>query len=242
MDYGDHSNTSVQKIRKMALQQTVNGLILHVDDTPGNHPCPGCTHGKMTCSRSKSGRTRATWVGQLMHRYFVLFTDYFSGCRTVYFLKQKSEVADIFQEFTNHLRTETGQQVHTLRADNEGEFTGQPFRKWLSHNGIRFKTSAPHTLEQNGVSEKANRTIMEATRGLIHSRNIPLELLGEAIACAVSMLNHVPTKTAPNTPYQTGFKLNRMSATYVFSDPPPTFTCPKLKEETLTQKVSPSSS
>jgi hypothetical protein len=123
----------------MASEQLVNGLILNEDSTPANHPCPGCMHGKITRSRSKLGRTRATQVGQLVHsdvcgpmhvttpkgsRYFVLFTDDFSGYRTVYFLKQKSEVAEIFQEFTNHLRTETGRQVHTLRADNGGEYTG----------------------------------------------------------------------------------------------------------------------
>jgi transposase InsO family protein len=58
------------------------------------------------------------------------------------------------------MRTETGQPVHTLRVDNGGEFTGHKFREWLSTNGIRLETSAPHSPKQNGVSERANRTIM----------------------------------------------------------------------------------
>jgi hypothetical protein len=46
---------------------------------------------------------------------------------------------------------------------------------------------------------------MEAARCLIHAKNVPLELWGEAIACAVYTLNRVSTKTAPNTPYQNWF-------------------------------------
>ena len=115
------AHTSVKKIRKMASGQMVNGLILRENDTPANHPCPGCMYGKITRSRSKLGRTRATQVGQLvcvhsdvcgpMHvttprgsRYFVLFTGDFSSYRTVYFLKQKSEVADISSQITYALK------------------------------------------------------------------------------------------------------------------------------------------
>ena len=57
-------------------------------------------------------------------KYFILFTNDFSSYRTVYFLKQKSEVADFFQEYVNLVRTKTGQSIHTLRADNVGELTG----------------------------------------------------------------------------------------------------------------------
>ncbi len=214
------AHTSTKKIRKMASLQMVNGLILPIEDVSRIHPCTGCMSGKMERSKFKSGRTRAIQVGQLIHsdvcgpmhvatprgsRYFVLFSDDFSGYRSVYFLKQKSEVADSFREYVNHLRTETGQMVHTLRADNGGEFIGHHFKEWLSNHGIKLETSAPHTPEQNGVSERANRTIMEAARSLIHAKNVPLELWGEAIACAVYTLNRVSTKTTPNTPYQNWF-------------------------------------
>jgi hypothetical protein len=117
----------------------------------------------------------------------------------------KSEVANFFKEYMNHLRTETGQLVHTMRADNGGEFTGHIFRAWLSTNSIRLETSASHTPEQNGVSERANRTIMEGARCLIHAKDVHLELWGEAIAFTVYTLNRVSTKTAPFTAYKNWF-------------------------------------
>ncbi len=99
------AHTSVKKIRKMASLEMVDGLILPNHDVSINQPCPGCMFGKMQRSKFKLGRTKATQIRQLIHsdvcgpmhvasprgsKYFVLFTDDFSGYRTVYFLKQKS--------------------------------------------------------------------------------------------------------------------------------------------------------
>ena len=204
----------------MAAQQIVDGLIVPANSPIPTQPCPGCMAGKMERSPFPTGRTRATQIGQLIHsdvcgpmhietpngaRFFVLFTDDYSGYRAVYFLKFKSEVADHFKEYADHLYTETGQRIHTLRSDNGGEFTSQSFQEWMSERGIRAETSAPHTPEQNGVSERANRTIVEGARCLLHAKHLPLELWGEAISCAVYTLNRVTSKATPNTPFQSWY-------------------------------------
>lgn len=62
--------------------------------------------------------------------------------------------------------------IHTLRTDTGGEFTGRSFRFWLSENGILLETSAPHTPEQNGVYETANRTIVEGSRCILHANEL----------------------------------------------------------------------
>ena len=92
--------------------------------------------------------------------------------------------------------------MHTLRADNGGEFVNQSLKTWLSDRAIKIETSAPYSPEQNGVSERANRTIMEGGRSLIYAKHLPLELWGEAIACAVYSLNRVCNSTSPLTPYE----------------------------------------
>lgn len=162
----------------MATNEAVDGLILPTNKVNPIHPCIGCLSGKMHRLPFPSGRTRANQVGQLIHadvcgpttpsgaRFFLLFTDDFSGWRHVYFLKQKSEVSEFCKDYFNLLRNETGNLVHTLRSDNGGEFVSSSFKSWLSEKGIRFESSAPHTPEQNGVAERANRTIVEAGRSL----------------------------------------------------------------------------
>ena len=90
------AHTRVKKIRKMASQELVNGLILITNDTSTINPCPGCMYGKMKRSEFKIDRTRATQIGQLIHsdlcgpmpvttprgsKYLVFFTDDFSSYR-----------------------------------------------------------------------------------------------------------------------------------------------------------------
>jgi hypothetical protein len=211
------AHKSHKTISKMFRNGVVNGLNLRTDDFTTTQLCLGCVSGKMQRSPFPVGRSRAKEVGQLIHsdvcgpmhvatpagsRFFVLFTDDYSGWRCVYFLKNKSEVADAFKEYMGILRSETGHLIHTLRSDNGGEFISHIFKIWLSSKGIRLETSAPHTPEQNGVSERANRTVVEACRCLLHAKHLSLELWGEAVANAVYTLNRVSNSISPITPFQ----------------------------------------
>lgn len=211
------AHVSYKTITKMMSENLVDGLDFATDDPIPTSPCLGCVSGKMHRSPFPIGRTKASQIGQLIHsdvcgpmhvatpggaRYFVLFIDDFSGWRAVYFLKQKSEVADSFKVFLSVLRSDTSHLVHTLRSDNGGEFTNSSFKNWLAQKNIKLETSAPHTPEQNGVSERANRTILEAAKSLLHAKHLPLELWGEAVSCAVYTLNRVKNSTSSATPYQ----------------------------------------
>jgi transposase InsO family protein len=55
-----------------------------------------------------------------------------------------------------------------LRSDNGGEYTSNQFEAYLKAQGIAHQTSALHTPQQNGVAERANHTIVEMARSMIH--------------------------------------------------------------------------
>ena len=212
------AHISHKRILKMASEQLVDGLQLPSSAIMPTHLCLGCVSGKIKRSPFPLGRTRANEVGQLIHsdvcgpmhiqtpggaKFFVLFTDDHSEYRSVFFLKQKSDVTEAFKEYVSNLRrSETGRLIHTLRADNGGEFIAASLKTWLSEKAIRLETSAPHSPEQNGVSERANRTIVEAGRCLLHAKHLAMELWGEAVSCAVYTLNRVSNTTSAVTPYQ----------------------------------------
>lgn len=60
----------------------------------------------------------------------------------------------------------------------------------------------PYTPEQNGSSERENRTIVEAAKTMIHSHDLQLSLWAEAVNAAVYVLNRTGTSTVKNkTPY-----------------------------------------
>ena len=167
-------------------------------------PCVGCAKGKShRLPFPSGGRTRATGIGILIHsdvedplrpisacgaRYFVLFKDGFSGFRMIYLMKHKSEIPDFFRHFAARLLRVTGHHINTLRSDGGGEFVGGDFAQYLAREGIRHETSAPHSPQQNGVSERENRTVMEATRGMLHESGLPLYLWDECVKCAAYIL------------------------------------------------------
>ncbi|UYV73120.1 hypothetical protein LAZ67_10001878, partial [Cordylochernes scorpioides] len=70
-----------------------------------------------------------------------------------------------------------------------------------------YELTAPYTPEQNGISERDNRTIVESARCLLHGRKMPLELWAEAVNTAVYFLNRCTTKVLGNsTPYEIWYK------------------------------------
>ncbi|GJQ70651.1 hypothetical protein Trydic_g23040 [Trypoxylus dichotomus] len=60
--------------------------------------------------------------------------------------------------------------------------------------GIQVQYTIPYTPQQNGVSERMNRTLMDKVRTKFAETNLPKELWGEAIQCSAYELNRSPTK------------------------------------------------
>ena len=56
--------------------------------------------------------------------------------------------------------------------------------------------------EQNGVVERRDRTLMEMKRNMMGRSNFPEYLWGEAIKIATYILNRVPSKSTPKTPFE----------------------------------------
>ena len=198
--------------------------------------CEACTLAKMhRSSFPKQSQHRATRILELIHsdlcgpmqvdsiggsRYMLTFTDDYSRYTHVYFLKKKSEVLEKFKEFVTLAENMSGSKVGKLnvyaekrvsfknfRTDNGGEYTSNDFHKYCSEKGIAREFTNPHTPQQNGVSERLNRTIIEAVRSMMFHANVPLFLWAEAVSSAVYIHNRSPTAALTNTtPYECWFQ------------------------------------
>ena len=60
----------------------------------------------------------------------------------------------------------------------------------------------PGTPEQNGVVERRNRTLIDMVRSMMSNSTLPEFLWGEALKTIVHILNRVPSKVVPKTPYE----------------------------------------
>ena len=199
---------------------------VHFYDEQG---CEPCALGKMhRLPFPKHSENRASRILEIVHtdlcgpmqvdsvggsRYVLTFTDDYSRYNIVYFLKKKSEVLGKFQEYVKHVENMSNQSlkhlniINTLRSDNGGEYTSGDFSKYCKEKGIIRQFTNPHSPQQNGVSERLNRTIMEGARSILFQAKLPLRFWAEAVSTIVYLRNRSPTTALKgNTPFEYWFK------------------------------------
>ena len=57
-------------------------------------------------------------------------------------------------------------KVKCLRSDNGGEYIDGRFSQYCAAQGIRMEKTIPGTPQQNGVTERMNRTLNECARSM----------------------------------------------------------------------------
>ena len=93
--------------------------------------------------------------------------------------------------------------MKVLRSDNRGEYTSNEFEGYLKKEEIKHEYTIPNTPEQNGVSERMNRTLVEKVRSVLTDSKLPQQFFTEALTTAVYLLNRSPMKTLENkTPFE----------------------------------------
>ena len=80
----------------------------------------------------------------------------------------------------------------------------------LISRGIESQTTAPGTPQQNGVAERRNRTLLNMVRSMMSYARLPISFWGHALLSASHILDNLPSKSVPATPYElwTGRKPN----------------------------------
>ena len=79
-----------------------------------------------------------------------------------------------------------------MRTDNGTKYESNEFNYYCREAGIKRETTTAYTPEQNGVVKKKNRTIIEATRVMLHHQGLSKFLWGEAANTAVYVQNRSP--------------------------------------------------
>jgi transposase InsO family protein len=88
-----------------------------------------------------------------------LFKDDFSRFRYIYCIKQKSDVTSAIKRFLAEVEA-AGHVGKQFSCDNGGEFKNKEVSNILHEKGIRQVFTMPYTPQQNGSSERNNRTIV----------------------------------------------------------------------------------
>ena len=211
---GHLSERSLHKLVKDELVSGLNYNILNEIDF-----CESCVNGKICRSSFPLvGWERAEEPLGLVHsdicgklnspslggaEYFITFIDDKTHYVWIYALKNKHKVFQTFREWKSLVEKSTGHKLKTFRTDNGGEFTSTEFESYLREEGIKHEYTIPKTPQQNWVSERMNRTLVEAVRLMLVDAKLPHRFWAEALSTAAYLINGSPTKTlGDKTPFE----------------------------------------
>ena len=93
------------------------------------------------------------------------------------------------------VENETGKKLKCLRSDNGGEYCSKEFDDYCSYHGIRREKTVPQTPQENGVSERMNKTIMEHARSMRLHAGFPLQFWEDVVDTATYLINRGPSSS-----------------------------------------------
>ena len=212
-----HLNHS--SVRKLIQQELVIGTKLDSKVSP-DPICEPCIAGKQTrVDVPKTVNSRRTELLELIHsdvhgplpvesrtghyKYWVTFTDDASRFWAVIPLQKKSDTFAAFKQFKAYAENLTNKKIKALRDDKGGEYMSHEFEEFCINEGIKREHTLRAEPHQNGVAERANRSISESITTMLTEANLPSYFWWDALATFVHTRNRSLTSSLPNmTPFE----------------------------------------
>ncbi|GBP67410.1 Retrovirus-related Pol polyprotein from transposon TNT 1-94 [Eumeta japonica] len=132
---------------------------------PFNHVGTRSTETLHTVHADLCGPMETTSIGRC--RYYLILVDDYPRMAFVYFLKAKNQAFKYFKEFKSLVENQQNKKIKIFRTDNGLEFCSNEFEGYLTDAGIIHQKTNTYAPEQNAVSERMNRTIVERARCML---------------------------------------------------------------------------
>lgn len=211
MWHGRLGHIGMSYVKKMEQLGLISNLIN--DET---YKCEICVESKQTKKKPKPVEKK-TKLLELIHsdlrdlknhetrggkRFYITFIDNYSHFTTLYLLRNKDEADETFIKYKTEIENQLGKKIKRLRTDRGEEYDPNLFKGYYESHGIIHETTAPYTLESNGVAERKIRTLKEMMNAMLISSGLPLNMWGEAILSSCHIQNRIPYKKIGKTPYE----------------------------------------
>nr|GEU81688.1 ribonuclease H-like domain-containing protein [Tanacetum cinerariifolium] len=137
----------------------------------------------------------------MKNMYCLVVTDDYSRFSWVFFLATKDETSGILKAFITGIENLIDDKVKIIRCNNRTEFKNKEMNQFCE--SIRREFSVARTLQQNGVAERKNKTLIEAARTMLADSKLPTTFWAEAVNTACYIQNRVlVVKPHNKTPYE----------------------------------------
>jgi hypothetical protein len=93
------------------------------------------------------------------------------------------------------LRMKQEKRLKCLRSKNGGEYCSKDFDDYCSYHEICREKTVPGTPQENGASERMNRTFMECARSMRLHVTFPLKFWEDVVDIVVYLINRGPSRS-----------------------------------------------
>ena len=203
--------------------EKLNELFKLWNFTPGqDEECISCLVGKQTANYKKSKAKESHYeFGEMLHvdlcgpmetasksgaRYGMPLVEDKEGLIIGHVLKKKSDAEENIRHTILWMEKQFNINVKILRADRGGEFVSNNFKNWCLEKGIEQQFSHTGESKENGVAERAHRTLMNSVRTMLDASGLDESYWAEAFKFSVCNQNAVMHKRTGNIPYYAAYE------------------------------------
>ncbi|TYJ99632.1 gag/pol protein [Cucumis melo var. makuwa] len=182
------------------MENDQNAWIL--DSRATNHVCSSLQETSSFKQLEESEMTLKVGMGDVISAHAVGELNDYSRYGYLYLMEHKSEALEKFKEYKAEVENLLSKKIKILRSNRGGEYMDLRFQNYMIEHGIQSQLSAPGTPQQNGVSERRNRTLLDMVRSMMSYTQLPSSFWGYTVETAVHILNNVPSKSVSETPFE----------------------------------------
>ena len=184
--------------------------------------CGPCLRGKMAKGAFLPSENRTRRPGEIVGsdlegpfpvtglggwRYYVSYIDYYTRFFRVYLLKQKSDQLEALRLFEIEMFSKFAapvRRLETLQTDNAGEYLSNESKDYYREKNILHRTIVAGDSQQHGLTERLNRTILEAADAVRYGANMPANTWPMAVLFVAYILVRRPHSALSGqiTPFQ----------------------------------------
>ncbi|KAL4385254.1 hypothetical protein GQ457_15G005290 [Hibiscus cannabinus] len=182
---------------------------LFVNKNPNSFHCDVCSMAKHTRKPYFPSTYKSSHPFSLVHsdiwgpsrvqnadhsKWFIMFIDDHTRLTWTYLMRVKSDALIIFETFYNMVFTQFNSRIQQFHSDNGREYFVHSLGSFFRKHGIVQLSSCVDTPQQNSIAERKNSHLLEVTRALLFSINVPHYLWGEVLLTATYLINRMPSK------------------------------------------------
>jgi transposase InsO family protein len=114
---------------------------------------------------------------------------------------------EVFKVYKSWAENQLRVKIRALQDDKGGEYMSKAFLAFTEQCGIERRHSTRNRPQQNGLAERANRTMSERITAMLSESRLPPSFWGECISSMVHVWNRLPTASlSGTTPFQAFYK------------------------------------